>query len=69
MPGSLDGSWKEQASARDARVAAFLQLDPSIGAADSAPSCSATPVPFATRRKLPRDAATRGFSCRSPLAL
>ena len=36
MPGSLDGSWKTRSAERDAAIGAFLQLDPSIGAADSA---------------------------------
>jgi aspartyl-tRNA(Asn)/glutamyl-tRNA(Gln) amidotransferase subunit A len=38
MPGSLDGTWKRRAAERDAAVGAFLQLDPSIGEADSAAS-------------------------------
>jgi aspartyl-tRNA(Asn)/glutamyl-tRNA(Gln) amidotransferase subunit A len=57
MPGSLDGSWKERASTRDAAVGAFLQLDPSIGAADSASSGPLTGTTFGVKDNI----AVRGY--------
>ena len=57
MPGGLDGSWKERASARDAAVGAFLQLDPSIGAADSAPSGPLSGTTFGVKDNI----AVRGY--------
>ncbi|MCX7030209.1 MAG: amidase family protein, partial [Spirochaetes bacterium] len=57
MPGSLDGSWKEQASARDAAIGAFLQLDPSIGAVDSAPSGPLSGTRFGVKDNI----AVRGY--------
>jgi len=57
MPGSLDGSWRERASARDAAVGAFLQLDPSIGAADSAASGPLSGTTFGVKDNI----AVRGY--------
>ncbi len=57
MPGSLDGSWKKRAAERDAAIGAFLQLDPSIGAADSAPSGPLAGTTFGVKDNI----AVRGY--------
>jgi aspartyl-tRNA(Asn)/glutamyl-tRNA(Gln) amidotransferase subunit A len=57
MPGSLDGSWTERAAERDAAIGAFLQLDPSIGAADSAPSGPLAGTTFGVKDNI----AVRGY--------
>jgi aspartyl-tRNA(Asn)/glutamyl-tRNA(Gln) amidotransferase subunit A len=57
MPGSLDGSWKKRAVERDAAIGAFLQLDPSIGAADSAPSGPLSGTTFGVKDNI----AVRGY--------
>jgi aspartyl-tRNA(Asn)/glutamyl-tRNA(Gln) amidotransferase subunit A len=57
MPGSLDGSWATRAAARDAAVGAFLQLDPSIGAADSSPTGPLAGTTFGVKDNI----AVRGY--------
>jgi aspartyl-tRNA(Asn)/glutamyl-tRNA(Gln) amidotransferase subunit A len=57
MPGTLDGSWKERASELDAAVGAFLQLDPLIGAADSAPAGPLSGMTFGVKDNI----AVRGY--------
>jgi aspartyl-tRNA(Asn)/glutamyl-tRNA(Gln) amidotransferase subunit A len=57
MPGILDESWKKRAAERDKDLGAFLQLDPSIGAADSAPSGPLSGTTFGVKDNI----AVRGY--------
>jgi aspartyl-tRNA(Asn)/glutamyl-tRNA(Gln) amidotransferase subunit A len=57
MSGSLDGSWMRRAAERNAAVGAFLQLDPSIGAADSAASGPLAGLAFGVKDNI----AVRGY--------
>lgn len=57
MAGTLDGSWMKRAAERDAAVGAFLQLDPSIGAADTSTSGPLASLVFGVKDNI----AVRGF--------
>jgi len=57
MPGTLEESWTKRAAERDAAVGAFLQLDPSIGAADSSPSGPLAGLAFGVKDNI----AVRGY--------
>lgn len=57
MPGRFDQTWTRRAAERDAAVGAFLQLDPSIGAADSAATGALAGLAFGVKDNI----AVRGY--------
>lgn len=57
MSGRFDDAWMQRAAERDAAVGAFLQLDPSIGVADSAPSGPLAGLVFGVKDNI----AVRGY--------